>query len=80
MTDNIYSGLKQLGGGTELPSDPEAAMLERVKNPQADTSFNVCFGAPEFTNHSRTSRFDQSLTPERYLKVGKISMENQDNL
>lgn len=38
MTDNIYSGLKQLGGGTELPSKPEAAILELVKNPQADTA------------------------------------------
>ncbi len=50
MTENIYSGLQQLGGATSLPASPDAATLERVKNPQADTSYNVRFVAPEFTS------------------------------
>ena len=50
MTENIYGGLKQLGGATVLPENPEAAVLERVKNPQADTAYNVRFTAPEFTS------------------------------
>ena len=50
MTENIYGGLKQLGGATVLPENPEAAELERVKNPQADTAYNVRFTAPEFTS------------------------------
>ena len=50
MTENIYGGLKQLGGATRLPESPEAAELERVRNPQADTAYNVRFTAPEFTS------------------------------
>ena len=50
MTDSIYADLKQLGGATVLPENPEAAELERVKNPQADTAYNVRFTAPEFTS------------------------------
>lgn len=50
MTENIYSGLQQLGGTTALPASPEEATLERVRNPQADTSYNVRFVAPEFTS------------------------------
>ena len=50
MTENIYGGLKQLGGATVLPENPQAAELERVKNPQADTAYNVRFTAPEFTS------------------------------
>lgn len=49
MSD-IYSNLTQLGGKTELPASPEAAVLERVPNPQADVSYNVRFTAPEFTS------------------------------
>ncbi|MBL8563205.1 MAG: NADPH-dependent 7-cyano-7-deazaguanine reductase QueF, partial [Gemmobacter sp.] len=41
MTDTIYSNLKQLGGATVLPASPEAAELERVRNPQADTAYCV---------------------------------------
>lgn len=49
MSD-IYSNLKQLGGNTALPDSPEKAELERVKNPQSDTSYNVRFVVPEFTS------------------------------
>lgn len=49
MSD-IYSNLTQLGGKTELPASPEAAVLERVPNPQADVSYNVRFTVPEFTS------------------------------
>ncbi|MEM1376874.1 MAG: preQ(1) synthase [Pseudomonadota bacterium] len=50
MADSIYSDLKQLGGATIVPTDPSEAELERVKNPQADISYNVRFTAPEFTS------------------------------
>ena len=50
MTDTIYSNLKQLGGATVLPASPEAAELERVRNPQSDTAYCVRFTAPEFTS------------------------------
>ncbi len=47
---NIYQGLQQLGGKTELPGSPEKAVLESVKNPQADVDYMVRFVAPEFTS------------------------------
>lgn len=50
MTDSIYSNLKQLGANTQLPTDPDNAILERVPNPQADVEYNVRFTAPEFTS------------------------------
>ena len=50
MTDDIYSGLTQLGGASRIPDSPEAATLERVRNPQADVTYNVRFTAPEFTS------------------------------
>lgn len=50
MTETIYDGLKQLGGATVLPESPDVAELERVRNPQADTAYNVRFTAPEFTS------------------------------
>ena len=50
MGESIYSDLKQLGGSTVLPDSPEAAELERVRNPQADTTYNVRFTVPEFTS------------------------------
>ena len=50
MSDTIYSDLKQLGGATVLPANPDEAELERVQNPQADTAYNVRFTAPEFTS------------------------------
>ncbi len=50
MTDDIYRGLKQLGGKTVLPASPEEAELERVRNPHPDETCNVRFTAPEFTS------------------------------
>ncbi len=48
--DSIYSGLSQIGQTTETPASPEAAVLERVQNPQAGTPYLVRFTAPEFTS------------------------------
>ena len=50
MSDDIYKDLKQLGGEARIPQSPDAAMLERVANPQADVTYNVRFTAPEFTS------------------------------
>ncbi|WP_176074091.1 preQ(1) synthase [Brucella intermedia] len=46
----IYSDLKQLGSHASVPQKPEDAVLERVANPQAGTSYCVRFTAPEFTS------------------------------
>ncbi|KAB7613715.1 NADPH-dependent 7-cyano-7-deazaguanine reductase QueF [Amylibacter sp. SFDW26] len=48
--ETIYSNLKQLGGDTVLPTNPEEAELERVENPQAGVRYAVRFTAPEFTS------------------------------
>jgi 7-cyano-7-deazaguanine reductase len=48
--DNIYQNLQQLGGKTALPHTPEDAIIESVKNPQADVDYMVRFVAPEFTS------------------------------
>ena len=51
MSDkSIYENLTQLGGKSELPQSPEAAVLEKVPNPQAGTNYLVRFTAPEFTS------------------------------
>ena len=50
MSDNIYQDLTQLGSATELPNDPDKAVLEKVPNPQAGTKYMVRFVAPEFTS------------------------------
>ncbi|MGB3625196.1 MAG: preQ(1) synthase [Henriciella sp.] len=50
MSDDIYSGLDQLGGSNAIPASPEEAKLERVKNPHADTLYLARFTAPEFTS------------------------------
>jgi len=50
MTDDIYEGLTQLGGQTELPTSPEEANLERVPNPKLGSTYLVRFAAPEFTS------------------------------
>ncbi len=49
MTED-YSGLTQLGRTTGVPASPEAAVLERVPNPQPDTRYVVRFACPEFTS------------------------------
>lgn len=46
----IYDNLTQLGTKTELPTDPDEAVLERVPNPQSGTAYCVRFTAPEFTS------------------------------
>ena len=48
--ETIYGDLKQLGTKTELPASPEAAELERVRNPQDGVAYCVRFVAPEFTS------------------------------
>jgi len=45
-----YSKLGQLGQMSALPTTPEAAVLERVANPHADTLYLARFTAPEFTS------------------------------
>ena len=44
------SGLTQLGHPVPAPASPEAAVLERVPNPQAGRLYVVRFTAPEFTS------------------------------
>ena len=50
MSDDIYSGLEQLGRDTPQPQSHAEARLERVPNPQADVDYCVRFTAPEFTS------------------------------
>jgi 7-cyano-7-deazaguanine reductase len=50
MTKSDRPGLTQLGAPTPLPANPDAAVLERVANPHADTPYVVRFAAPEFTS------------------------------
>ena len=42
--------LTQLGTMTTLPQSPEAAVLERVENPQSSLDYLIRFTAPEFTS------------------------------
>ena len=48
MSDSL--NLTQLGRNSGIPASPEAAILERVPNPQADTNYVSRFTAPEFTS------------------------------
>jgi len=48
MTD--YTVLTQLGAATEAPTSPDAAVLERVGNPQPAMAYVVRFTCPEFTS------------------------------
>ena len=50
MTDPNYSDLKQLGTHVVQPQSPEAAVIERVANPQRGMLYLVRFTAPEFTS------------------------------
>ena len=50
MSKTDLSGLTQLGAATSLPASPDAAVLERVRNPHADMAYLVRFTAPEFTS------------------------------
>ena len=49
MTETIYTGLTQLGSKTAIPQSPEAAVLEKVPNPEPGMTYLVRFVAPEFT-------------------------------
>ncbi|MEM9027172.1 MAG: preQ(1) synthase [Pseudomonadota bacterium] len=42
--------VQQLGTHVALPESPEAAQLERVPNPHADTHYVARFTVPEFTS------------------------------
>lgn len=50
MSNDIYSGLTQLGSAASIPAHPDEAVLERVQNPQAGQRYAVRFTAPEFTS------------------------------
>jgi 7-cyano-7-deazaguanine reductase len=50
MTDPNYRDLKQLGTHVAPPQSPEAAVIERVANPQYGMLYLVRFTAPEFTS------------------------------
>ena len=50
MSDDLSSAGLQLGQATPLPASPEAAQLDRVPNPHADTDYLARFTAPEFTS------------------------------
>jgi 7-cyano-7-deazaguanine reductase len=49
MTNPVYDHLKQLGRAVEAPASPEAAIIEKVRNPQAGLTYLVRFACPEFT-------------------------------
>jgi 7-cyano-7-deazaguanine reductase len=49
MTDDIYTGLTQLGQKTAIPESPDAAVIEKVSNPEPGVKYLVRFAAPEFT-------------------------------
>lgn len=49
MTDR-YETLTRLGGATEIPATPDAAVLETVPNPHQETDYLVRFACPEFTS------------------------------
>jgi 7-cyano-7-deazaguanine reductase len=48
MTD--YTTLTQLGAATVAPASPDAAVLERVGNPQPGMAYLVRLTCPEFTS------------------------------
>lgn len=50
MSEEIYQGLSQLGGGGKVPESPDEAVLETVANPHPGTSYLVRFTCPEFTS------------------------------
>lgn len=50
MTETKYETLSQLGAKSEIPADPETAVLECVANPHPDARYVVRFTSPEFTS------------------------------
>ena len=49
MSESVYDDLKQLGRAVEPPASPEAAVLDKVRNPQEGLAYLVRFTCPEFT-------------------------------
>src|SRR5258705_9867510 len=49
MTNPVYDELKQLGHNVTPPATPEAAVIEKVRNPQQGLAYLVRFTCPEFT-------------------------------
>ncbi len=72
MTDHL-----QLGAKTEMPSTPEAAVLDRVPNPHADTDYVARFTCPEFTSlcpvtgQPDFAHIVIDYVPDRYLVESK---------
>jgi len=50
MSKTDYKSLDQLGVNTSLPNSPNAAVLERVANPETHTPYLIRLTAPEFTS------------------------------
>ncbi len=50
MTGPDVTHLTQLGGDVDAPSDPDAAVLERIANPAPDGPYLVRLACPEFTS------------------------------
>jgi 7-cyano-7-deazaguanine reductase len=51
MTEkSIYSDLTLLGGSSNVPSNPDEAVIEKVNNPKAGSLYSVRFTVPEFTS------------------------------
>ena len=50
MTSDSNEKLTLLGASGSLPKSPEEAILERVSNPQTNSSYLVRFTCPEFTS------------------------------
>ena len=50
MTSDSNEKLTLLGASGSLPTSPEEAILERVSNPQTNSSYLVRFTCPEFTS------------------------------
>ncbi|MFC7050337.1 preQ(1) synthase [Emcibacter nanhaiensis] len=50
MSKEVYQGLSQLGGSSQLPENPDEAVLEKVKNPRPESAYFVRFTCPEFTS------------------------------
>jgi 7-cyano-7-deazaguanine reductase len=50
MTDDRYTGLKQLGANAKQPNSPEEAVLERVPAMMGGKNAVVRFTCPEFTS------------------------------
>ena len=49
MTEGIYANLTQLGHATAAPASPDAAIIEKVPNPEPGLTYLVRLVCPEFT-------------------------------